>query len=251
MTADAKMTATTVKTTKIQGAAPTEFTAPSRSAGHRVTPRGAEAREKILTTALEILSQRGYPALSISTVCKAAGASGASLYHHFGDKAGLINAMVEYAVEEGARLFTAAAGAKDKPLDQIDAFIDTLRLVQEKTPYKTSAVMMALSQAASDSPEAATVIIRAQKYVRETVAAKFAEFFGVEDASLLAHIHLGLASYAAQLSQSGAPAEDVDAVFDNMRKLLLIAAAALRPDFLSDPDFAAAVAKASATNLTS
>ena len=217
------------------------FTAPSRTAGHRVTPRGEEARRNILTAALEILTERGYPALSISAVRKAAGVSTASLYHHFGDKAGLINAMVEHAIDEGGAMFVKAASAKKTPLAQINAFIDLLRVVQTKTPYRTSAVMTALAQAANDSPEAAAVIVQAQSYVRTRIAENFARFLEIEDASLIAHIHLGLGSYASQLTQSGAPEADINAVYEDMRKALLITVAALRPDLMTDKKFAAAV----------
>lgn len=224
------------------------FNAPSRTAGHKVTPRGAAAREQILKAALAVLSDGGYAALSISNVCKKASASGASLYHHFGDKAGLINAMIEYAVEENDRIFTAALSAKTTPLEQIDTFIATLRKVRKQRTSNASAVMMALSQAHGDSPDAAAVIAKAQPYIQSLIARKFAEILELEDADLLAHLHLGFSSYSAQLAQSGGTGADIDAVLDSLRRVLLITVAALRPDYLNDPNFSAAVSAAASSS---
>ena len=223
------------------------FSAPSRTGGHKVTPRGAAAREQILKAALEVLSEGGYAALSISTICKKAGASGASLYHHFGDKAGLINAMIEYAVEENARIFTNALIEKTTPLEQIDAFITTLRSVRKQKIFNAGAVMMALSQAHGDSPDAANVIARAQPFIQSLITRKFEEVLGLEDGTMLAHLHLGFASYSAQLAQSGGTESDIDNLLTNLRRILLIVVAALRPDFMNDSAFTAAVQAAASS----
>ncbi|MEM8772980.1 MAG: TetR/AcrR family transcriptional regulator [Pseudomonadota bacterium] len=217
------------------------FAAPSRAAGHKVTARGAASREKFLKAALEILHESGYAALSISTVCKRAGGSGASLYHHFGDKAGLLGAMVEHSVDESRRLLEQLAASQDTPLEQIDAFITALRDVRMKSPYNTAAVLMALSQACGNSEETADVVRRAQKYVQEAVAARFAELLDIKDATLIAHLHVAFTSYGAQLSQSGTEAKEVDALFESMRAMLLMVSASCRPDFLQDKAFKKAV----------
>ena len=46
------------------------FSAPSHAGDHKITPRGAESRDKILVTALTILNEDGFAALSISNICK-------------------------------------------------------------------------------------------------------------------------------------------------------------------------------------
>lgn len=211
---------------------------------HRVTARGAESSEKILQAALAILHEGGYAALSISTICKRAGVSAASLYHHFGDKAGLINAMARKVVDDSAAFLSARAATSDKILEQIGIFIESLRQVRRRERYNTSGVLMALSQARGDSPETEQTILKAQRYVRTVIAERLAAFLGVEDASLMAHMQVAFTSYVAQLGHSDAARADVDEVYDGLRRLMIILAAAYRPDLASDPDFAAALAAA-------
>lgn len=54
-----------------------------------------EKQEKILTAALELFSQEGYTATSTSKVAKAAGVSEGLIFRHFGNKEGLLKALLE------------------------------------------------------------------------------------------------------------------------------------------------------------
>ncbi|MFI7501657.1 TetR/AcrR family transcriptional regulator [Streptomyces sp. NPDC049687] len=59
-----------------------------------------DARERMLAAAFEIATRDGVDAVSTRAVCAAAGVQAPSLYHHFGDRAGLIRAVVDIAFEE-------------------------------------------------------------------------------------------------------------------------------------------------------
>lgn len=59
-----------------------------------------DARERLLAAAFEIATRDGVDAVSTRAVCTAAGVQAPSLYHHFGDRAGLIRAVVDMAFEE-------------------------------------------------------------------------------------------------------------------------------------------------------
>lgn len=62
------------------------------------TPRpfragGAEARQKLITEALRLFSEKGFAKTSTRAIAQAAGANIASISYYFGDKAGLYRAM--------------------------------------------------------------------------------------------------------------------------------------------------------------
>ncbi|MFB7601184.1 TetR/AcrR family transcriptional regulator [Streptomyces sp. NPDC056160] len=59
-----------------------------------------DARERLLAAAFEIATRDGVDAVSTRAVCTAAGVQAPSLYHHFGDRSGLIRAVVDVAFEE-------------------------------------------------------------------------------------------------------------------------------------------------------
>jgi AcrR family transcriptional regulator len=56
------------------------------------------AKEKILTAAVRLLEEQGVDGLTTRAVCEAAGVTAPTLYHHFGDKNGLVRAIVSEGI---------------------------------------------------------------------------------------------------------------------------------------------------------
>lgn len=56
---------------------------------------GAERREQILDATKQIAVERGFHAITIEAVCRAAGITRPVVYGHFGDLRGLLDALVE------------------------------------------------------------------------------------------------------------------------------------------------------------
>lgn len=65
---------------------------------------GPSSRESLLAAAERLLSERGYAATPVSAICAAAGVAVTSLYWHFGNKEGLLAAVLE----RGAQRWFAA-----------------------------------------------------------------------------------------------------------------------------------------------
>jgi TetR/AcrR family transcriptional repressor of nem operon len=57
--------------------------------------RTSDAREKIISAAESLIELRGYTALGVAEICKAAGVPKGSFYHFFGSKEGLALAVLE------------------------------------------------------------------------------------------------------------------------------------------------------------
>src|SRR5512140_2616760 len=75
-------------------------------------------RSKILERALELFSSRGYDAVGVQEVADAAGIKKPTLYHYFGSKSGLLNALME---ENFAGLFDALGQASVYQRDVVSA----------------------------------------------------------------------------------------------------------------------------------
>jgi TetR/AcrR family transcriptional regulator len=71
----------------------------------------AQTRERLLDEALSLFSQRGYAATGIRDILQAAGVTQPTLYHHFADKASLLQMLIErhYGVSQ-QRLVEIVAG---------------------------------------------------------------------------------------------------------------------------------------------
>jgi AcrR family transcriptional regulator len=61
-----------------------------------VTKQGRATRARIVRAAAELIAERGAAGTSLDDVRAATGASKSQLYHYFGDKHGLVEAVVDY-----------------------------------------------------------------------------------------------------------------------------------------------------------
>lgn len=101
-------------------------------------------RARILRTGLELMGSQGYAATSVAQICKQSGTHVGSIYHHFGNKAGLLGAILEAGARRlveninrteelrGAGAIEALfLGAADAVLEEILFYRLTLFLVLE------------------------------------------------------------------------------------------------------------------------
>ena len=75
---------------------------PQNTAEAADVPQGTSA-ERILSTALDLFAVKGYDATSVREICEAAGITKPTLYHFFGSKDGVLQALVEPGFCSSAR----------------------------------------------------------------------------------------------------------------------------------------------------
>lgn len=61
--------------------------------------KDGDTRERILRAAAALMAESGGEPVSTRAICQAAGVGAPTLYHHFGDKRGLMNAVAAYGFE--------------------------------------------------------------------------------------------------------------------------------------------------------
>ncbi len=77
-----------------------------------------EAKQRILDEALSLFAAKGFDTVAVQEVCEAAGLSKPTLYHHFGSKYGLLQAILEEVyLDLLGRVEPAASYARDLPLN--------------------------------------------------------------------------------------------------------------------------------------
>lgn len=62
-------------------------------------------QEKILDVALQLFAAKGYDATSTSKIAKSAGVSEGLIFRHFGNKEGLLNAIMDQAMEKAEKMY--------------------------------------------------------------------------------------------------------------------------------------------------
>lgn len=83
---------------------------------HREAPAGS-TRDAILAAAETILARGGEDALSIRELCAQVGVTAPTIYHHFGDKDGLVAEVVDACFAE----FDRAIASGPMPADPVEA----------------------------------------------------------------------------------------------------------------------------------
>ncbi len=82
-----------------------------------------EKQEKILAAALELFAEEGYHATSTSKVARAAGVSEGLIFRHFGNKEGLLQAILKEGEERAKLLFSGIVFETD-PKTVIRRYLD-------------------------------------------------------------------------------------------------------------------------------
>ena len=104
---------------------------PLRSAA---TAHGELSRERILTAAIELFSERGFAGTSVADVCERAGVVKTALYWHFESKEGLLDAALARVAEAWIAEIRASVEEVSGIEARLERFIAGLRaLVTERS----------------------------------------------------------------------------------------------------------------------
>ncbi len=94
-----------------------------RDSGSTPTAAGLSSREVILTVARTLIGEKGYDGMAISDLCAQSGLPPSSIYYHFGNKLGILAALLERTFEELHALFPNPSSFDDlAPLERLEAW---------------------------------------------------------------------------------------------------------------------------------
>ncbi|MFK7804827.1 MAG: TetR family transcriptional regulator [Anaerolineae bacterium] len=91
----------------------------------RTAEEAAKTRTDLLDAALVVFSQRGYSAARLQDIAAAAGVTRGAVYHHFQNKAGLFEALMEAASQQGNSIVSDAISAGGSFLDICEQILIT------------------------------------------------------------------------------------------------------------------------------
>ena len=172
-----------------------------------MTKRGDATRDKILAVATEIFEEGGLRALRVSRVCERANISPTSLYWHFGNKAGLIQEVLESAFRP--------VGASLQQANDKTGFLRGLhRLVTQQPAGSLTMLGYVADNLADPDLEAALKNIRTKELRQQTDI--IADVLGVaeEDAKRIGILINAAVNYAALVKMSGGSARESREVID-------------------------------------
>jgi AcrR family transcriptional regulator len=136
---------------------PVQTKAPARRGRLPAAEREAR-RARILDAAAEILAELGLEGATMRDVALRAGASKETLYAWFGDREGLIGALIERNADRAAERVTAALDGGGTPPEVLTAFARGL------LQLLTSDVSVALNRMAMTSPDLAARLLASGRH---------------------------------------------------------------------------------------
>jgi AcrR family transcriptional regulator len=116
------------------------------------TEQGRMTRERIVATAAQLIRERGAAATSLDHVMSATRASKSQLYHYFGDKHGLVEAVVEY---QSAMVldFQVRALAAVNNWEDLDVWADAMVAMVKRQGSRGGCPIGTLAAALADTDE--------------------------------------------------------------------------------------------------
>ena len=86
----------------------------------------ATSAERILSTALDLFAIKGYDATAVREICEAAGITKPTLYHFFGSKDGVLQALVQTGFQQYRAIVNAAMDTPGSFEDRVKALARAL-----------------------------------------------------------------------------------------------------------------------------
>ena len=106
-------------------------------------PPASDTRGKVLAAALQLFTRQGYFNTSVSQIVRVSGCSTGSIYHHFGDKEGIANALFEALVARIDALFDDIERRHSGAAERCRAVIELLFTLTEAEPEVMEFVLYA------------------------------------------------------------------------------------------------------------
>lgn len=156
-----------------------------------------ESKEKLIKTAIELFSARGFRGTSIRDIAQAMGMSISNIYHYFGNKEGLLLAILEHSSKTLVEKLHEVAGQDSDPLDRFKELVVTHMRLSES--YKKEARIFFLDE--EHLSEEGTVVNRQiQKdilliYRNQLRALQDAGYLGERNSTILAFNILGVINW--------------------------------------------------------
>lgn len=113
------------------------------SGDHERRPRGDALRQRVLDTALQLFTERGYFNTSIHDIRRAADVSIGAIYHHFGNKESLAKSLYDHLLERMAREVEEAIAQAQGCLARSRAVIALLFALTRDDPQTMQFILLA------------------------------------------------------------------------------------------------------------
>jgi AcrR family transcriptional regulator len=201
----------------------------------RRTREADSSRERILEAAAELFSQKGYAGTGVDELAARAEIAKTAIYYHFGNKEGLVTAVLDRAATawiEGIREASSQAG---DPLARLDRALTGMRTMLEEKPWIMKLLQLLALEVADHKPEVRATLQSIVRRARDAITEGMRDALGIEvpDADAVAGVILALLDGVSLGIQLDPDLVSLDQAFEEIRRItLFMVISRLNPELL-------------------
>lgn len=184
--------------------------------------RSDASRERILAAATELFAARGYAGAGVDRLAERSGIAKTAIYYHFGNKEGLLAAVLERTSSEWIAAIQQAARQAGDPAGRLERALAGMRVMLEERPWILKLFQILTLEVAEEKPEIRDTLQGIVRRARTAITDGMREALGVEvpDADGVAGLLLAALdgiSLGMQIDPEKAPLEQI---FTDLRRVI-------------------------------
>jgi AcrR family transcriptional regulator len=191
------------------------------------------SRERILEAAVELFSTRGYAGSGVDRLAERSGIAKTAIYYHFGNKEGLLAAVLERTATQWIDGIQQAARQGGDPLERLDRALAGMRAMLEERPWIYKLFQILALEVAEEKPEVRAMLRGIVRRARQAITDGIRDALGtdVPDADGVAGAILATLDGVSLGLQIDPELVPLDRVFADLRRITaFMIAARLNPE---------------------
>jgi len=180
------------------------------------------SRVRILEAATEVFATRGYAGAGVDRLAERSGIAKTAIYYHFGNKEGLLAAVLERAATQWIDAIHQASREAGDPLGRLDRALAGMRAMLEGRPWIYNLFQILTLEVADEKPEIRATLQGIITRARAAIVAGMNESLGIEvpDADGVAGFILAMLDGFSLGLQIDAERVSLDEVFRDLRRVV-------------------------------
>jgi AcrR family transcriptional regulator len=179
------------------------------------------SRERILDAATELFATRGYAGAGVDRLAERSGIAKTAIYYHFGNKEGLLAAVLERTATQWIEGIQQASRQAGDPLGRLDRALVGMRAMLEERPWIYNLFQILALEVADEKPEIRRTLQGIVRRARQAITDGIREALGVEvpDVDGVATILLATLDGVSLGMQIDADGVSLDQLFTDLRRI--------------------------------
>lgn len=184
--------------------------------------RGAKGREKLIAATMELVCERGYAGTTLNQICKHAGIAKTALYWHFGDRDGLMRAVIDEMTEGFIGEIRSSVFLVGTPKQRKERMLAGLRALVEERPERFRALILAVFERQDPDPYFRDACWRVTQNAIQSIADGYRATLGVDlpDMDLFGHAVIAFLVQALRVKLMNPEGKELDRMFEDFGRTM-------------------------------